>query len=92
MNCVVIFFDVKLKKNRFPRINTQSLATRVRAKREQLKSVKDLYLKAKARIWPCLSYVCHVRSTAESLATSGPLSLRAGWSERKVDVSVDVDD
>ena len=35
-------------------------------KREQLKRLERLlYLKAKARSWPCLSYMCHVRSTAD---------------------------
>jgi len=30
-----------------------------------VKHVNDFYLKAKARIWPCLSYVCNIRSTAD---------------------------
>ena len=30
----------------------------------RLKGFEDFYLNAKARIWPWLSYVCHVRSTA----------------------------
>ena len=34
---------------------------RFRAKREQL---EDFYLKPNTRIWPCLSYLYHVRSTA----------------------------
>ena len=28
-----------------------------------LKDFKDFYMKAKARIWPGLSYMCHFRST-----------------------------
>ena len=32
-----------------------------------LKRVKDVYLKAKARIWLCLSCMCHIRSIADSL-------------------------
>ena len=31
------------------------------------KYVKDFYLKAKARTWPCQSYMCHVRLTAVTL-------------------------
>ena len=30
-----------------------------------LKGLNDFHLKAKARIWPRLSYMCHIRSTAE---------------------------
>ena len=30
-----------------------------------LKGLQDFYLKAKARIWPWLSYMCHIRSTAD---------------------------
>jgi len=35
----------------------------------------DLYLKAKAIIWPWLSYMCHIRSTAGAFARSpdGPI-------------------
>jgi len=38
---------------------------RFRATRQQLKRVQHFCLKAKARIWPCLSYMCHILSTAE---------------------------
>ena len=31
------------------------------------KGFKDFELKAEARIWPCLSYVRHILSTAEKL-------------------------
>ena len=31
--------------------------------RSKLKRFQDFYLKAKAIIWPSLSYVCHIRST-----------------------------
>ena len=37
---------------------------RFRAKRDQLKRFEDCGLDAKARIWPCLSYICYLRSTA----------------------------
>ena len=36
-----------------------------RAKREQPTYFKEFRLTAKARIWPQLSYLCHIRSTAE---------------------------
>ena len=29
-----------------------------------MKRFRDIHLRAKARIWPCLSHVCRVRSTA----------------------------
>ena len=32
--------------------------------RNNLKKYKDYYLKAKARIWPGLSHMCHIRSTS----------------------------
>ena len=32
----------------------------------RLKGFKDFYLKAKAKIWPCLTYMCHIRSTADT--------------------------
>ena len=40
------------------------LSTVCERKRDKRKRFKDCCLKAKARIWPGLSYVCHVRSTA----------------------------
>ena len=43
------------------------------------KGFKDLYLKAKARIWPGLSCMCHVRSTAVLLV---PYSLEGGHESR----------
>ena len=42
------------------------------AKREHF---KDLYLAAKARIWPCLSYLWHIRSTAVRLRKMGVSSM-----------------
>jgi hypothetical protein len=38
---------------------------RCRAKREHFKGFRDFHLKAKARIWPWLSYMFHIRSTAD---------------------------
>ena len=40
------------------------LHSHCRAKKEQRLKIKDLFLRAKARTWPWLSYVCHIRSTA----------------------------
>ena len=59
---------------------------------------QDFYLKAKARMWPCLSYMCHVHSTAESL-NAAPLpkqerarewaakdaGLRLAWDRREAE-------
>jgi len=39
-------------------------STAAERKGNQLKGLKDFYLNAKARIWPWLSYMCHIRSTA----------------------------
>jgi hypothetical protein len=36
-----------------------------------LKGFKDFNLKAKAGIWPWLSYMCHIRYSADSSARSG---------------------
>ena len=38
-----------------------SLGVRFRARRECFKRFEGLYLKAKARILPWLSYMCHIR-------------------------------
>ena len=42
-----------------------------------LKGVKDGYVKAKPRVWPCLFYMCHARSKVVQplLSPSGPSSL-----------------
>ena len=37
------------------------------ARGNNLKSFEDLYLKARAIIWPGLSHVCRIRSTAEGV-------------------------
>ena len=38
---------------------------RFRAKKSNLQSFEDSHLQAKARIWPWLSYVCHIRTTTD---------------------------
>ena len=38
---------------------------------EQSEKMKDFYLTVEARIWTFLSYLCHVRSTAECGVLSG---------------------
>jgi len=59
------FFDVDVELS-VPTIalspSLDDVQVRCRAKREQL---KDFYLKAKAKIWPWLSYMCRVRSTTD---------------------------
>ena len=41
-----------------------------------LKGCKDFYLKAQARIWPCLFDVCRIRSTAEADKGAGTCRAR----------------
>jgi len=59
--------------------------TATERKRNNFKDVKDFYLKAKARIWPGLSYMCHIRlpeSQGQNLAWTVlyvPYSLKAAF-------------
>ena len=43
--------------------------------RNQFKRFKGFYLKAKARIWPWLSDMCHIRSTAVARPAFSPASV-----------------
>ena len=45
------------------------LGNYVHVRGNNLKGLKDFCLKAKARIWPCLSYVCHIRARAVLVLT-----------------------
>ena len=42
----------------------QSEIDRLRVKREEVKGIEGLFPVRKATIWPWLSHMCHIRSTA----------------------------
>ena len=46
-------------------------SVRFQAKRTDLKGFDDFYKKVKARIWPGMSCMCHVRSTAGGVGVGG---------------------
>ena len=43
----------------------RTFGTAAERRGKNFKGLKEFYLKANARNWPCLSYMCHVRSTAD---------------------------
>ena len=66
----------------FPR-GTRNCVSASERRGNTLKGCKGFALKAKARTWPCMSYVGHVRSTADTwpptlLAVQGGVSHRPG--------------
>ena len=54
--------SLKLVDKRARATRDLKVTFRVRFGSTTAKGFNDVYLEAKARIWPCLSYMCHIRS------------------------------